>query len=125
MSTKVKPAINRKTAERLLRQVVKGRENHVDPASGYDSRTSCKYLTRSGKPSCIVGNVLVAAGVEIPFGPRSKFNTEGIDSIYEEFPNLLTPGALKVLEHAQAMQDRGTSWGEVAREVLSHKKGRI
>lgn len=124
-STKTRPLINRKRAEALLREVVKGREDYVDPNA---QKWACKYFTRSHsvtKPSCIVGNVLAASGVEVPFGPRSQYNKEGIYSLVDAFPNLFTPGAVKALAHAQQLQDSGLAWGEIVKDVLSHKKGRV
>lgn len=119
-ATKVRPAINRKRLESLLRQVVAGREDYTDPNVGKSN--GCKYFHRDGRPSCIVGNLLVAAGVDVPFTPRSKYNKVTVDELATTFPELFTEAAASVLYDVQDLQDSGVTWGEAVRPALSHKR---
>ena len=101
-------------AIRLLREVVKGREDYVyscdnppgytPPAGmGYDS-SLCYYRDAEGKPSCVVGCVLDKWEPEIAL-------PEGIAVSNGRFlPDRLTDKARSVLFAAQSRQDDEYSW---------------
>lgn len=100
----------------LLEQVVAGREQFV-----YYVPMSCRYFD-NGKPSCIVGHVLVGAGF-VPKNVPLHWNTDSIRSTSmivglagEGFH--LTPKAKEILASAQYVQDSADgpsdslhSWG--------------
>lgn len=73
----------------------------------------CCYIDPSdGSPSCIVGHVLVAAGVtaEIPEGHSASSVIPRLMNEWADDRRLLT-----ALDHAQSRQDSGTPWGDALR----------
>lgn len=110
--------INKRDAIRLLRQVVKGKESFVYNTTGVGT---CEYVNKeTGKPSCLVGHALRAAGVrpvqlsrmDDPPVMGGYVQNTAIDSV--ELPKTLhlTPAAITVFAAAQSAQDTGESWGE-------------
>lgn len=99
------------TSLRLLREVVTefgGRTVYVIPAA-YDT---CVYADK-GECSCLVGHVLVRAGVSVDVldgeeGPITGLVLEGIE---------VTDTARWVLAAAQEAQDIGETWGEALKRA--------
>lgn len=78
------------------------------PADEDDQAGSCRYIV-DGQPSCIVGHVLVAAGVE----PAEVTRHEG-GAAFSIVPHLTgwPQEVVDALDSAQKAQDGGLSWGE-------------
>lgn len=89
-----------------LREVAAGRPDYVyeRPEGG----SYCLYV-HGDQPGCIVGHVLNRLGV--PLAELEKREGRGAFVVAAEF--LHTTGfAREVLDVAQALQDRGRTWGE-------------
>jgi len=113
-------------AVQLLEQAVEvfGEDHVYSPRDG-GTTPWCKYV-HEGRPDCIVGNVLAAAGVPI-------WRLEAADS----FPNNPTAGELVaqlaaeeflapldertpyLLDVVQDRQDAGTPWGEAVDDAIA------
>lgn len=67
------------------------------------------YYIRDGQPSCIVGHVLVMAGVE-----PERIGLKEYLGAWRAVPELTDwdPDIVKALSDAQAAQDHGAPWGE-------------
>ncbi len=80
---------------------------------------SCDYFTPRGEGSCIVGKVVLAAGVSYYAAARntgsfahyylSELNSDGIASISRD--------AIEFLDRLQFAQDRGTPWASALRSA--------
>lgn len=98
----------------------KGRE-YVYPIEE-QAAYACQYLTREGKASCIVGNVLLRLGVPVEFLPQH--GAPGIDAaslldvLRERGILTIESEAIALLEAAQAEQDNGTTWGRSAHTAV-------
>jgi hypothetical protein len=81
----------------------------------------CDYV-RDGQPSCIVGHVLVAAGVPVEqlaahegnsawtVVPALKPEWGGVDDDSHYYPE--SSPIARALDKAQSLQDAGSTWGE-------------
>jgi hypothetical protein len=121
----------------LLRDVVRGREDYIDPYSG---GSVCQYV-RNGAPSCIAGHAMVAAGAPLAavaimdgLGDMTEISgalqivaegrgeTEPLYNLYEEAVQLaeeieMDGPAAEVLGAAQLSQDDGSTWGRALAEA--------
>lgn len=91
----------------------RGRDFVYQPVWMEESRyLTCQYANR-GSPDCIVGQALALAGVGFP--DLAAMPDDRIRDLYlrDEFPVVLTLGALVVFDAAQQSQDRGCRWGDV------------
>lgn len=72
----------------------------------------CVYTVDDGSPSCLVGHVLVRAGITAERIDEMGIN-EGTSArnLYLHFDGI-ERDASKVLQAAQAVQDQGRPWGE-------------
>ena len=127
--------IDLETAVRLAEEVVaaapKGYvytnpQGQVADTDAYgSSTTSCDYFTPDGEGSCIVGKVILAAGVSYYAADRntgsyahyylSELNSDGIIDISHD--------AIEFLHKVQYEQDRGTPWAtalENAKKKFQH-----
>jgi hypothetical protein len=118
------------TAEKALealREVVSGKEDHIDPGSVPGGKCLYAIFDEGADrvvPSCIVGTALHSRGV--PAGVLASMNRCGsVEEVYsnaEEFDAyfVLTGGAFEVLQAAQTAQDTGRTWGtalEIAEDL--------
>lgn len=82
-----------------------------------DDHEACTY-TEGGKPSCLVGHVLIDLGV--PTQRLVAMNTSRFRSLVAHgrlrgFE--IDPVAIEILNDAQIFQDSGSTWGEARREA--------
>jgi hypothetical protein len=113
--------IDEKLALELLRKAVEAQgEDHVDPNAA-DGR-ACQYVDNQGAPSCIVGHVMVLAGLS-----SSELTEEG--DVWDLCQNLdhserayVTRDAIYVLSAAQELQDNRGSWGEALKAAEAGAK---
>lgn len=109
--------IDQKLALELLRKVVEDKgAGWVDPNSA--DGTACQYVDiDTNTPSCIVGHVMVAAGLgaaeldyeDDVFGLAQQLRFKGTAD--------LSGNAISVLMAAQSRQDHGDNWGEALEEA--------
>jgi hypothetical protein len=79
----------------------------------------CVYI-KDGKPSCLIGHVLVRLGVDVGFltdRNSSQINGHGFTSSGSNLP--WTAEAAQVMQAAQHIQDMGAPWGEALRAARS------
>jgi hypothetical protein len=83
---------------------------------------ACMYVY-NGEASCLIGQVLVRAGVPVTAFGGGTINTCTIDRIVAYLPVTLSEHLVRALRDAQGAQDGGACWGE-ALEVLEAKLDR-
>lgn len=110
----------------LLQQAVEAKgAGYVYPRS-LDFETRCLYV-ENGEPSCIVGHVLVAAGLPVEMvAELDTFNGNGwgggvgagrlAQRPFARY-NISLPAA-SILGAAQAEQDGGSTWGDAVAAAL-------
>jgi hypothetical protein len=121
-------------ALQLLRDVVRGRENHVDPGA---LTGACAYGAMDDEsnptPGCIVGHAVYATGLPLRvldlmdnlgsvnsvYGSLEEFKVESfqyphIRSVVAELSEelSLTRDATAIFSSAQGVQDNAGTWGE-------------
>lgn len=91
----------------------------------YPSRGECVYI-KDGKPSCIVGHVLVAAGLPvIAFGGCSgemRHNSAGIRHLSKVLELDMDHDTVELLREVQWSQDNGTPWGQAVAQELAERE---
>lgn len=108
--------------EALKAAVALNGEDYVYPA---ESGGRCDYV-RDGKPSCIVGHVLVGAGVEMwrleaadnNFGGAGTPANDLLRQLEDEEVLTYNAEALALLTKAQREQDLERPWGESLNRAL-------
>lgn len=88
----------------------------VDPTRGPEAM--CRYITPEGVPSCIVGSILVKAGM--PTDSFSYVEGEGWFLAEKSLSGLtLSRPASNLLKDLQHAQDRKVPWGPTLEGVLN------
>lgn len=101
------------TALRLLRQVVRGRENYCYFDDHLEGHGGCLYF-EDLKPQCIVGHVLALLGVT---QVAEQVRVMGMSWAFND-------EAKVILQEAQRVQDAGLPWG-LALTCAEHAAKRI
>lgn len=109
--------ITKTKALRLLREAVAKRgADYVYKKPG----ATCKYVVKGDQPSCMVGEVLLEAGLDPKVLYRTPLNKLSINSLVDELdPDVIQvdDAARVLLNEAQVFQDIGSTWGEALREA--------
>lgn len=121
VTTLVQPLTVERARELLVAAIEEKGADYVYPESE-KAFNSCMYLTYEGQqptgPSCLVGDVLIRAGVEL----NAIINVEG-KSAWNAVP-LLIPSTdervVAALDAAQYEQDAGGTWGEALARFDEH-----
>lgn len=84
----------------------------------------CVYVDpHTLQPSCIVGEVLIGAGVDPQTILDSAANSNGIPVAIRKIPDLeISPAALNILAQAQLYQDSGNRWGVARKYAVARAK---
>lgn len=121
--------IDKRDAKRLLRKVVKGREDYqVSSCTYYVERYDGRWIPDANVPNCVVGHALYLLDPEILKRiQRRRLNGSVFRSVMCDSPDILgenfrlTAGAVDVFCKAQDVQDgRGSqyhdrTWGQALR----------
>lgn len=110
-------ALDLETTRRFLAEAIaeKG-EDYVYPLDGYESCAYLEYDTdkKPTGPSCLVGHVLVKAGVPMA-ALMEEEGSSALAAVYDLLPD--TPERLtSALRAAQTLQDAGETWGSAVAE---------
>ena len=119
--------ITKTKALQLLKNAVERKgADYVYPSVG-----NCKYVVNKTKPSCLVGEALLEAGVppsRLYGQPINKLRIDGIvDRLGDDV--VIDRGAVQVFGDAQDQQDTGETWGTAlkaarrrAREIAKSRR---
>lgn len=104
--------ITKSKALELLKAKIEGKEEYVDPKT-LDVPGPCQYAPEDEYPGCLVGQILIDLGVT----NDQLVTMDGlgdVDTVVQEgaFPVDITINGQAVLKGAQALQDRGNTWGD-------------
>jgi hypothetical protein len=108
--------IDEQWAMSLLAEVVSDfGEDHIYENDGLQAPLASCVNVADGQPSCIVGHVLVRAGIPVSTFYENNAVETGMYGTYSAFKNGvadITEGAYMILAAAQRAQDDGHTWGE-------------
>lgn len=98
---------------RQLISIVRDRANRYpdriyEPPDGHG--TSCQYVHADGKPGCLIGEALFAAGVIDADFYKSGNNMNTITQLARELDLSITSNELAWLAEVQVKQDRQDCW---------------
>lgn len=109
-------------ALQLLWQVAAERPDYIYSSPDLDS---CVYIDRTdGKPSCLIGHVLLRAGWTIE--ELRRHNQTDVKTLFARFERPIDADALALLDEAQLLQDDGDyTWAEAVERAHAICTGQI